>query len=471
MNEISEQQKRLLQRAVRLRDMDEGARFVVQAMRQVPAEELLDPQWADIWDRVKRTVHRYLPTSIVNEVDKRLETVQRIDEELQSIRLGQEAKVVFLLGAGASAPEPSGIPTVMELLPELWRRARKIGREDLDALSDWCNERGISNIEDLLTAAYIANFVAKNANVTGLLNYFLFRRRDEGGERDFFNSFEPGSPRRRLQPPADAASIALFQDTLQTLFGLLTSTMISAKPNTAHEAIVKFMQKRPLSTVVTTNYDGCIDEAMSAASLPFNVSAEGVAIDRNEQPTLVKMHGSINWAFCESCQDIRVFDLRQLKELFEHDDASYAVIGVCTKCSGQRRPLLVPPLSFKSLLFPNLVGLWQMARRKIEEADWLIVVGFSFSDAETYITKTIARSLMLKSSQRTVVCDTNAELAPNLRTRFSALIDGFDPKRVLRAANSCEIILPQLLETFTAEAGKTKLESAVAVEGVTSPAR
>lgn len=447
VSQISENQRRLLNQALTEDEWDDFPRYLFRVVREIPEDETLDPQWADLWDRVKTQGPLHYPPQIIAQLEKRLENVQRIDTELQSIRLNQNAKVVFLLGAGASAPEPSGIPTVRNLLPELWRRARKLGRDDLDVLSSWCEERGISNIEDLLTAAYIANFVAKNAGTTGLLNYFLFRAQGESIERRLPPMrFSRG--RSRPLSPVDASSIALLQETLQTLFGLLTSTMIKAKPNPAHDGVVKFMQARPLTTVITTNYDGCIDEAILNAQLPIMASAEGQQTNANERRGLVKMHGSINWAFCESCQDIRVFDLPFLKNMFENDSASFAVIGICTKCGGQRKPLLVPPLSFKFLFFPNLVDLWQTARQRIEESDWLIVVGFSFSDAETYLAKIIARSLTVKPSQKMIICDTNPNLAEIQRTRFSALIDGFDSKRVLRAVGTCDVILPPLLDLF-----------------------
>ena len=37
--------------------------------------------------------------------------------------------------------------------------------------------------------------------------------------------------------------------------------MIPAQPNAGHDAIVNFVAKHKNTAIVTTNYDGCIDEA------------------------------------------------------------------------------------------------------------------------------------------------------------------------------------------------------------------
>ena len=73
-----------------------------------------------------------------------------------------EEQVAFLLGAGASKPSPSNIPTVTDLLPELLhvgRRARRLDREQVTSLADFCNDQGIDNIEDLLTAVLISDLL------------------------------------------------------------------------------------------------------------------------------------------------------------------------------------------------------------------------------------------------------------------------------------------------------------------------
>lgn len=454
MGEISEEQKDLLERLKVGRYHPEIAiRRILAFLREKPEDEPLDPMWLDIWEMYKRHATRYVPSRVIEEIDEIIKSTQPIDDEIWNIKIDDSTKVTFLLGAGASAP--SGIPTVDKLLSELWKRARKIGREDLDRLARWCDDHGVTNIEDLLTAAYISNFAAKNRNITALLDYFIFSGERISEEEEYLIR------RRRLvrSPEIDVSSISFLQETLQTLFGLLTSTMISASPNRAHEAIVNFVKEHKNTSIVTTNYDGCMDEAILKAGLKI----KGTILDEetnSDAVELIKMHGSINWAYCDSCQDVREFDLLELKETYEKDKLSYPVLGICKNCGGLRRPLLVPPLSFKFLMFPNLIDIWNSARQSIEEADYLIVVGYSFSEADTYITKIISRSMSMKESQKMIIVNTDPNLVPMLRERFSAHIDGFDEKRILRVCGSCEEILPEILSSMrNKKSSKKKIKS------------
>ena len=448
MNEISEKQKDLLKKLDRRMYPPEIAiHRLFEFLREKPEDEPLDPRWMNIWEeKYKRYAHRVAPLRIIEYIEEEImqsPKVKAIDEEVREIKINDDIKVTFLLGAGASAP--SGIPTVDKLLSELWKRARKIGREDLDRLAKWCTDRGIGNIEDLLTAAYISNFAARNPNITSLLDYFIF-----SGGRELSEEEEYIIRGRRVSRTTviDVSSISFLQDTLQTLFGLLTSTMISASPNPTHEAIVDFIKEHKNTSIITTNYDGCMDEALLKDKIPLKGTISGENEDNPNAVQLIKMHGSINWAYCDSCQDVQEFDLLELKKIYEKDKLSYPVIGICKKCGGLRRPLLVPPLSFKFLMFPNLIDIWNSARQSIDEADYLIIVGYSFSEADTYITKIISRSMSMKDSQKMIIVNTNPNLVPMLRERFSAHIDGFNEKRILKACESSEKILPDILRSM-----------------------
>jgi len=445
MREISEDQKAALKRAESHlpspnKTFVDMYGFLVD---RKPKDEPIDARWAHIWALIRKGATRYFPEQYLKEMDTVLESARIVDPEISKLVV-QGKRVTFLLGAGASAP--SGIPTVDKLLSELWKRARKIGREDLDRLAEWCAGRKIANIEDLLTAAYISDFAATNQNITSLLDYFLFSRPGVSSEEE--------EPLARRSPAArtseiDVSTIKFLQDTLQTLFGLLANTMISASPNPIHEAIVEFIKKHKETSVITTNYDGCMDEAILKNGLPLRgtIGSESHHTTSNAVD-LIKMHGSINWAYCDSCQVVREFDLLELKNTYEEDKLSYPVIGICKKCGGLRRPLLVPPLSFKFLMFPNLIDIWNSARQSIENADFLMVVGYSFSEADTYITKIVSRSMSMNKNQQIIIVDTNPKLAPALRERFSLQIEGFDKKRILSACESGDKILPGLLESM-----------------------
>lgn len=457
MKEISQEQKHLLE--IIQRSPPRIGRYTRQIYELIlESSEELDPIWQSIWGKIKPTLSDYMPQGIVHEIEGKILSIEVIDKEIYKIKIKDATKVTFLLGAGASAP--SGIPTVDKLLSELWNRARKIGREDLDKLAKWCADRNITNIEDLLTAAYISNFSSKNSSVISLLDYFLFSGSGTSSQEEEYESRRPHRQRTQI----DVSSISFLQETLQTLFALLTNTMISAKPNQTHQSIVDFLKLHNGTSVITTNYDGCMDEAILNRKLKLR---SALISDNNSDVTdkvdLIKMHGSINWAYCDSCHDALEFDLLQLKNVYNKDILSYPVMGICKNCGGLRRPLLVPPLSFKFLMFPTLIDIWNTARQRIENADYLIIIGYSFSEADTYITKILSRSMAIKSSQKMIIINNDPKLAPILIERFSAHIDGFDKTRILRAVKSSELALPDIINSLlgkTAPAKKAKAKTA-----------
>lgn len=454
MKKISQEQEMLLERLRRRYPPEFAIHKIYEFLEEKPEEEPLDPRWKEIWEFYKQYAPRYASPRIIKEIEEKIQQIEPIDKDVFKIKINSDTKIVFLLGAGASSP--SGIPTVDKLLEELWKRARKIGREDLDRLAQWCDDRGITNIEDLLTAAYISNFSARNPNITALLDYFIFSGGQELSEEEEYLLRRRRTPRKTQ---IDVSSISFLQDTLQTLFGLLTSTMISASPNPTHEAIVNFIKGHPNTSIITTNYDGCMDEALLKEKIPLKGTISGENENNPKAVRLIKMHGSINWAYCDSCQDVQEFNLLELKEIYDTDKLSYPVLGICKKCGGLRRPLLVPPLSFKFLMFPNLIDIWNSARQTIEEADYLIVVGYSFSEADTYITKIISRSMTIKNNQKMIIVNPDYNLVPTLRERFSAHIDDFDEKRIVKACGSSEEILPEILESILAKKPSIKKET------------
>lgn len=367
-----------------------------------------------------------------------------IDEET----IDPSDNVVFFLGAGSSVP--SNIPPVGGLLDELIMRARKIQNSDINRLVDFCENNEIENIEDVLTAVYLAEYATKNNKVKSLVDHFLYPSENSG---------EKG-----LNSP----SVSFLNETLQTLFGLLMSTMITADPNRIHEEIIDFTKDRSGDTsIITTNYDGCMDEAIlnsdfevsgllkeSDSMFPEQVSLSELAEDedsddRRERNTieLIKMHGSINWTYCESCQQTAAYNLKDLKHSYNNDVISYPVVGICPHCGGRRRPLLIPPISFKLLRYPDLIQLWEGARENIISSDYIIVVGYSFSDSDTYITNMVYGSMIENEDQKLIVVDPSEELVPRIRDELDAYGD-INKSRIIQACGPGEEMLEHVLDSL-----------------------
>jgi len=97
---------------------------------------------------------------------------------------------------------------------------QKIGRDDLDNLANFCERARFDEYRrSSHSGIYFELCRKKLGNINSLLGYFLMRERT--------SSKKPLSRASQV----NASSINFLQDTLQTLFGLLASTMISAEPN------------------------------------------------------------------------------------------------------------------------------------------------------------------------------------------------------------------------------------------------
>jgi hypothetical protein len=132
----------------------------------------LHPDWLDLYKQVPFNdipeKYKDILAKIFSPIDPQIATIDP-----------QDVCLTFLLGAGASKPAPSDIPTVKELLPDLLRRAERLNRADLQKLADFCRDSGIENIEDLLTAAQLSEFCSKNSAVLNLVGFLIY-----GRERD-----------------------------------------------------------------------------------------------------------------------------------------------------------------------------------------------------------------------------------------------------------------------------------------------
>jgi len=176
---ISDTQQRYLQRA-----KSEPLPFLVECLPLVVRDsdlqsgrEELHPDWLNLFATHREQLRAIMPQHAFEVLDQELGENEPIDKEVLSINL-QKSRITFLLGAGASKPKPSDIPTVKELLPDLLVRARRLDRADLRKLVDFCEESKIENIEDLLTAAQLSEFCGRNPSVLRLLHGPCSRRRE-----------------------------------------------------------------------------------------------------------------------------------------------------------------------------------------------------------------------------------------------------------------------------------------------------
>jgi NAD-dependent SIR2 family protein deacetylase len=478
---ISPAQQRLLESAKQsARQLVLGLHRIIDDDDILSGREDIHPQWLELLDIHREYIRSSIPSSIRSRIETFFDSLLPVDKSIRDLH-PEGLNLCFLLGAGASKPAPSDIPTVKELLPELLERARRLDREDVTKLADYCERRRIDNIEDLLTAAQLATFCSRNPTVLALLNFLLYRGEfDADSESGAFSSaatLERTHYRRSRDNLADLSSVAFLQDTLQVLFGLLASRMISAKPNHAHTSIAEYTKRHRNSSIVTTNYDCCIDLALGENDKDFNYlidftnTAERTALAKPMK--LIKLHGSLNWYYCETCQEVQLVDIRKTVRDFEADISPYTVIGICKDCGGQRRGLLVPPLAMKFDVAPALTPLLSEAKSAFERADLIVVVGFSFAEADLYISRMLSKSMQTSAGQKLLIVDPDPNVVTRVSRKFKASIPNFDVARVVRLSGDCAELLPSFLkgELVGQEQHQEEPEIRVEAEPVLSAAR
>lgn len=340
------------------------------------------------------------------------ELIERIKMTTEDIKITKNTKVIFLLGAGASAP--SGIPTTYNLLNELYKAAKRNNQKDLLDLLEYCNKMGIDNIEDILTATYILNFIENKENLVYLLMYLL----------------EIEIKREKITIKREDG---VGRSLSQILFSLLASIMLTAEPNDAHKAIADFIRSYPETekvSIITTNYDCLMEEAL----LNEEISAE-----------IIKMHGSINWWYCEICHNTYEQNPKKLRNAFS-DGVPYPVFGVCPNCSGITKPLLILPYSFKFVPTPKIIDVWYKGKKRIEDADIAIVVGYAFPEGDEYLMQTLLQMLK-KPNSIVIIINKDPNAAEELKDKLIYIFDDKNvvEKKVRLIEGDCKFIVPLLI--------------------------
>jgi len=349
--------------------------------------------------------------------------------ELAKIDRVAGTPLLFFLGAGASKPEPSNIPLVGELLAHLWERSNQLESKPLEKVEAWCDEHGITNIEEMLTAMYVAIEVIRRPKVHGLLRSVLY----------------PSLAEIEALSTRDVDAVSRFRDILDTFFSLLVGTMLHAEPNRTHEAVARFVKHFPDATILTTNYDACLDLALDSAGVPYHYVIRGAT--KNNAVKLIKMHGSINWFYCEDCQGLQMPSVQDMRES-TGKEIPYPLTGMCPHCLSTSKQFIVPPTALKYLAYPPIVQVWDEGRAAFETARMYVVVGYSLSDADDYLAKMLLKAVGDDPEKHLVIVDTSRATIDRFRGYITRHASSFNEKRIHALEGSGADLVPRVVETL-----------------------
>lgn len=307
---------------------------------------------------------------------------------------------VIILGAGASVP--AGAPTMLGFLD----RARDLRRhglppeyhESFDAVLDSLRDLAgiyekaylnLDNLEEVFGAIERAELVGKLADMSS-------------------------DKIKRLR----SHFVQMVVRTLQLSITVAANDRAPAAASTLAQGIASAIKKGVNISVITFNYDLVMEMALRTARLGhfYALPGEERPENRNVIPVL-KLHGSINWHFCEPCKV--VYDANTFSHAYQpHGEGR--LVGLldhpqahrCNRIPDQT-PIIVPPSWDKSRYQSSLRNVWEQAAIDLGNADEIFVIGYSLPEADSFFRYLFALGTQSRTRvQRMLVVNPDRDVRP-----------------------------------------------------------
>jgi hypothetical protein len=152
-------------------------------------------------------------------------------------------------------------------------------------------------------------------------------------------------------------------------------------------------QVRKKFSIITFNYDLCVDVAFQRFGIPIDYGLE--AEDKELGIKVSKLHGSLNWARCPRCKKIAAWKLGQYlsnriwQSFGESERGTISIasnLGDFPHCGafGASGLYLVPPTWNKAQHHEQLQSVWSSAAAELADAENIFVCGYSLPDTDHF---------------------------------------------------------------------------------------
>lgn len=187
---------------------------------------------------------------------------------------------------------------------------------------------------------------------------------------------------------------------------------------------------------ITFNYDICLDYALQKGGLGFDYNLP--EIQGTSTFPLLKLHGSINWGRCSSCNLIvPYFAHRANFKPFPHYEKMIFDLGTKlhhAKCPVDDNtldgpPILVPPTWDKVNHHQNISAVWAKASKCLEEANKIIIIGYSMPETDLFFRYLFALGTDSETHLKSVLV-INPDTSESFKKRFWELFGPGLKKRV-----------------------------------------
>jgi hypothetical protein len=151
------------------------------------------------------------------------------------------------------------------------------------------------------------------------------------------------------------------------------------------------------SSIITFNYDIALDYALRYEGIPVDYclserrSAEALA--------LMKLHGSLNWRYCEKCPHLSPWEIgeyfRDRRFLGTPPDSvtlevASAISDLHHECGESYQPFIVPPTWNKTIYKSHLQKVWAAAAAELSAATEILVMGYSLPETDVFFKHLLA---------------------------------------------------------------------------------
>jgi hypothetical protein len=169
-----------------------------------------------------------------------------------------------------------------------------------------------------------------------------------------------------------------------------------------HRKLIRALQKADvLQSVifVSTNYDILVDNALTevhGVDLDYGVEFRNFERPndwrrprRERRVCLFKPHGSLNWLFCPTCNELEITPKEKSVVTRLISDFTQAT---CAECASVYMPLIVPPTFYKDLHNVFLSSIWNRTDNALRKIDHVVFCGYSFPDADIHVKYLLKRA-------------------------------------------------------------------------------
>lgn len=293
-------------------------------------------------------------------------------------------KTVIILGAGASASE--GAPIQSALFRDYFKFLKShpttiYHSMNLELTAFFDSMFNIDINRDDLDGIEFPTF----EEVLGVIDLAI-RRNESFKEFDLESMATNGNRLRQIRVYLVLLMAKIIKEKLEYGRGIHSTLISNLRANRLINQV----------SFISTNYDILIDNTLSSSNhalLNYGVEFTNYYRENNwprplnNATNLLKIHGSLNWLYCSTCNTLTYTPFEKGVVRLVDDFGSCS----CPTCESVILPIIVPPTYFKDMTNVFLNEIWHKSEQELRKAKHIIFCGYSFPDADIHIKYLLKR--------------------------------------------------------------------------------